>query len=129
MKACQTYLPRLNRISSLFVEKVTELQGQPISINDWCHYVTFDIMGEIGFGKSYGQLETGRMHPSIEAISSFLSLAVSAWQVPWALNLFLLIPGLPDPAYDMKHNAEVCVMERKEVCISTQFTLTHVAGI
>ena len=75
-------------------------------------------MGELGFGKSYGQLETGRMHPSIEAISKFLSVAVSAWQVPWALNLFTLIPGLPDPAWDMKHFAEVCVMERKEVCLS-----------
>ena len=99
-----------------------------MSINDYCHYVTFDIMGEIGFGKSYGQLESGQMHPSVEAISKFLSVAVSAWQVPWAINLFLLIPGLPDPAYDMKHNAEICVMERKEVDATTVSVSFHVAN-
>ena len=55
------------------------------------------------------------MHPSIEAISKLLSMAVSAWQVPWTLSLFPLIPELPDPAWDLNHNAEICVMERKEV--------------
>lgn len=82
-------------------------------------------MGEIGFGKSYGQLESGCMHPSIEAISKFLSTAVSAWQVPWAINLLLVIPGLPDPAYDMKHNAEICVMERKEVSAILLSAMEH----
>lgn len=31
--------------------------GVPQNISDWCNYLTFDIMGDLCFGKAFGMLE------------------------------------------------------------------------
>jgi hypothetical protein len=31
--------------------------GQAKNMADWCNYLTFDVMGDLAFGKAFGMLE------------------------------------------------------------------------
>jgi hypothetical protein len=86
-----------------------------VVINDWCHFITFDIMGELGFGQSYGQLESGRLHDALDQITKFLRIGICAAQVPWLVNIVQSIPGLEDPQRLLRKFSARCMDEREKV--------------
>ncbi|KAL9110566.1 MAG: hypothetical protein Q9227_004924 [Pyrenula ochraceoflavens] len=90
-KALSTYEPRVAAKVERLVEQL-KLRST-VDVTTWTMLLTFDVMGEIGFGKDFGGLETGHEHPAIKAIHNhmkFLSITVT---VPWLLNLLSRIPG------------------------------------
>jgi len=116
----------MNRLSDLLIQKLSQYEGQPVVINDWCHFITFDIMGELGFGQSYCQLESGRLHNAIDQITKFLRIGVCAIQVPWLVNIVQSIPGLEDPQTLLRKFSERCMDEREKVsAIDEQLQFSH----
>lgn len=114
-KACQTYLPRLNEITNRLCTAFERKNGQPFVVNDYCHFYTFDVMGDIGFGRSYGQIESGVVHPAVNKVHNFLKAGVIAIQMLWVVNFLRLIPGLDDPMRDLKEWAEQLLAERSQL--------------
>lgn len=69
-------------------------------------------MGRLGFGRSYGQLETGKAHPAIEKVQNFLKAGVIAIQFIWVINFLHLFPSLEDPMEDLRLWSEQLLEER-----------------
>ena len=111
-KACQSYIPRINEITGQLCKQLTNFDSRPTVINAWCHRYTFDVMGDIGFGRSYGQLETGTTHPAITKVEDFLKAGVIALQIIWVVNFLAMIPGLKDPMQDLGDWADQLLDER-----------------
>lgn len=42
----------------LVTEKKNNSWGTPVNVAEWCNYLTFDIMGDLAFGKSFDMLES-----------------------------------------------------------------------
>ena len=57
-------------------------------------YLTFDVMGKIGFGKDYRQLEEGRELSAIKGLHDQMGALGLLSPVPWLLSLLGSIPGL-----------------------------------
>jgi hypothetical protein len=104
----------MSRLSDLFIQKLKEYKGKPVVINDWCHYITFDVMGDVAFGKSYGQLEAGRLHQGVAIIGQWLSIAVLIFQVPWLLCIMQSIP-VEGPEETLRKFAMASLREREKV--------------
>jgi hypothetical protein len=85
-------------------------------------------MGDVGFGKSYGQLESGKLHPAVHSVAKWLRVAISGWQVPWVLNILQTIPGTTDPGRDMKKFSEVCLREREKARKHLCFHSDHISN-
>lgn len=111
-QACQSYLPQINDITNQLCERFANGNGQPIMVNDLCHWYTFDIMGKLGFGRSYGQLESGQAHPAISKVQNFLKAGVIAIQFLWVINFLQLFPSLEDPMEDLRLWSEQLLEER-----------------
>lgn len=112
-KACQSsHFTQISEISQRLCRRLSTSEGAPTVINDICHHFTFDIMGQIGFGQSYGQLETGKSHPAIEKVEKFMKAGVIATQMMWIVTLLMVIPGLDDPMQDLKDWAKQLLDER-----------------
>ncbi|KAI2465220.1 monooxygenase [Annulohypoxylon bovei var. microspora] len=92
IKALQTYEPRAKALVDKFVSQIARQRG-PVDARDWSMYLAFDIIGEVGFGKDFGCVETGKNHPAIMAIHSHMSYVGVLAHVPWLLNMFSRIPG------------------------------------
>jgi hypothetical protein len=60
-------------------------------------FLAFDIMGEIGFGRDFGNISSGNEHPAIKAIHDHIKIIGLMSTLPWLLNLFGSLPGAAAP--------------------------------
>ena len=55
----EKFIPTLERLMNTFLFNMEESHGQPVAVNRWLHYFTFDAIGQLAFETDYQQLETG----------------------------------------------------------------------
>lgn len=63
--------PIIKQYVDLFIKKLRELstrKGEPVVMSDWYNYCTFDIIGDLAFGESFGCLEGSTYHSWIAGI-------------------------------------------------------------
>lgn len=56
-------------------------------------FLSFDVMGEVGFSKDLDNLATGNEHPAIKGIHDHMLILGILSNVPWLLNIISSIPG------------------------------------
>lgn len=56
-------------------------------------FFAFDVMGDVGFSKDFGNLASGREHPAIKGIHDHMSILGLLSLVPWFLYIVGCIPG------------------------------------
>ncbi|KAF2851298.1 cytochrome P450 [Plenodomus tracheiphilus IPT5] len=87
-KALRDYEPRLNRHAMALMTRLKEQSSQPVvRFTNWVNFYSFDVMGDVGFSRSFGMMEKGEeadviklLHASMEPLSIFGHLT-------WGLNL------------------------------------------
>ncbi|KAL4950529.1 cytochrome P450 [Aspergillus filifer] len=97
-RQCLEYLPRLYRLSDLLIKRVTEdaqRSARGVMINHWLTCFSFDMMGELGYNKSYGCLETGDIHQGIIDMETAIATAVIISPLPWLVHILTSIVGVP----------------------------------
>ena len=107
----------MTQLIELFITKMKAMQGKPVAINPWMHYLTFDSVGQLAFGTDYKQLETGREHEGIAAVSKYLSATIISIQLPWLANLLMSIPGMSDPTSNLRGISAKALEKREKVTI------------
>lgn len=75
------------------MEQLKKNAGTPMDMSAWSMFFSFDVMGEIGFGKDFSNLATGVEHVAIQGIHSHMNMLGILSTVPWFLNLVSSIPG------------------------------------
>jgi len=63
VKALKGQEELITEFVDLFIHKVretTEDGKKPIDINKWYNYLTFDVIGELAFGQTFGCMATGK---------------------------------------------------------------------
>ncbi|KAH7027270.1 cytochrome P450 [Microdochium trichocladiopsis] len=60
----------LKHYTDLFLAQLTTraAAGEPVNMVMWYNYATFDLIGDLAFGKSFGNLETGKYNPWVSVI-------------------------------------------------------------
>ncbi|RBR21164.1 hypothetical protein FVER53590_10685 [Fusarium verticillioides] len=61
-KALRDYEHRVLKYTKLLNDRIDEAKGEPFNIALWVNFYTFDIMGDLAFGKSFDMLESGVEH-------------------------------------------------------------------
>ncbi|KAB8275495.1 cytochrome P450 [Aspergillus minisclerotigenes] len=91
--ALSVYEPRVIAQAKKLIAQVEANQGKPLDATTWSMLFTFDIMGDIGFGKDFGNLTTGKAHPVISAVRDHMRVIAVVSHLPWLLNMLGKIPG------------------------------------
>ncbi|KAI1205002.1 cytochrome P450 [Annulohypoxylon truncatum] len=98
-KAMREQEATIQQYISIFIQRLRELcqQGdEPVDMVKWYNFFTFDVIGDLAFGDSFGCLATSTYHPwvsfifNINKVSSFFRAA--QYYKPLASLLSLLIP-------------------------------------
>ncbi|KAI1414401.1 monooxygenase [Hypoxylon sp. FL1857] len=92
-KALNAYAPRIKALVDTFISQLYQKRGGPVDATAWTNYLTFDIMGEVGFGEDFGCVTTGNEHPAIKSIHDHMYILGILSHVPWLLNIIGHIPG------------------------------------
>jgi len=91
--ALETYAPRIHELTSILLRQLQLRTGVSVDGAQIARWYAFDVIGEVGLGKSYEQLEKMEMHPAVNV------LVKGAWyfgvpgHMPWALRILSSIPG------------------------------------
>ncbi|KAH7009661.1 benzoate 4-monooxygenase cytochrome P450 [Ilyonectria destructans] len=93
-KALRDYEPRVAKYTNLLLEKLEAVQGLPFDASTMFNFYSFDVMGDLAFGKSFDMLKNGVVHYFMKSVHTNM-LAVSAFShLVWIFPLFKEIPGL-----------------------------------
>ncbi|KAF2470653.1 cytochrome P450 [Lindgomyces ingoldianus] len=93
IKALATYEPRIKGKADLFMSQLRKNAGKPLDVSAWAMFFSFDVMGEVGFGKDFNNLVSGVEHPAIQGVHAHMTMLGIMSTVPWLLNLLSSIPG------------------------------------
>ncbi|KAM0260623.1 hypothetical protein ACHAQJ_002686 [Trichoderma viride] len=92
-QALRGYEQRMQGYRNMLFDRMAASEGQPIDMTKWFRFYSFDVMGDLAFGKSFSMLETSRNHWAIDLLDAgFLPLALN---LPvWFLRLGMRLPVL-----------------------------------
>src|SRR6195952_2145390 len=67
--------------------------GKPINISKFFNLYSFDVMGDLGFGRSFNMLQSGETHWAIKLLNEGMDPVGLAFP-PWFFRFLIAIPGL-----------------------------------
>ncbi|KAI8951165.1 cytochrome P450, partial [Xylaria longipes] len=123
LRLSTAYLPEndscINRLASLLVDQIQTCIGQPVDVKILCFNFSFDVMGELAFGRTFSLLRDPKTaaqsdsHDAPTLISQGMSMLRFFTPVPWVGHLcFAFAPYLPiiTPKWNraLKWAAEMC---------------------
>lgn len=93
-KALDQYEPQVDHYISLLTDAISQRLGTPMDVTSWFHYFSFDVMGQLSFGKSFNMLTTGKRHFAIDLMNNGMTLLGLFTPTPWLARIGFSIPGV-----------------------------------
>jgi hypothetical protein len=88
-----------------------------MDVSTWAMFFSFDVMGEIGFGKDFNNLESGVEHSAIKGVHSHMTMLGIMSTVPWLLNVLSSIPGAAAGYSEFFSFCAGQIREKHKVCV------------
>jgi len=114
--ALSSYEAKVVQVTTLLINKLTARAGTPVDISRWFRFLSFDVMGEIGLGKSYGMLESDKMHPAVTGLVDGQWYFGIFGAIPWAVRLLFSIPGAGGQLVAFQRWCQAEMSARIKVC-------------
>ena len=93
--ALEEYDPRVLKKVSGLRERIAQVTGQPVLVNDLMRWFSFDLMGDFAFSQDFGMMEKREYHTAIRMLRSAITLLGPFSPAIWIPRLgFAFIPGL-----------------------------------
>ncbi|POR35382.1 Tryprostatin B 6-hydroxylase [Tolypocladium paradoxum] len=93
-KALRDYEPRVAEYTAQLLQKLDESQGKPLNMSTWFNFYSFDVMGDLAFGKSFNMLKDGVVHYYMESVHANMLAAGAFSHLVWIFPLIKAIPLL-----------------------------------
>lgn len=65
----------------------------PVSVDQWCMFYSFDIMGLLGFSRSFDMVEAGKFSNEAELLHGFMSTIMILANVPYMAEFARVLPN------------------------------------
>ena len=115
IKSLRSYENRVTDYADVLVEQMTKTAGTPVNVSKWFIHYTFDVMGDLAFGRSFDALKSGKSHFVMDIMHNSSKVIGVLGCVPWVVRFFTLIPSAINPIQRMLDYSETCVEERKKM--------------
>jgi cytochrome P450 len=91
-RALRGYEARIKTYNDLLLDNVNKGLGKPINISDLFNQFSFDVMGDLAFGKSFDMLTTGETHWAIKLLGAGMDPMAFGFPA-WFFRFVIAIPG------------------------------------
>ncbi|KAF5863921.1 hypothetical protein ETB97_009028 [Aspergillus alliaceus] len=115
-RALRNYEPRVTHYTNQLIHAIEQRLESPIDVSRWFNYYSFDVMGDLSFGKSFNMLIDGKdayilkqLHTDMKGIGLFSHLT-------WLFPFFKRIPVLNADYLKFWNWVEGRVKERIQEC-------------
>ncbi|KAM0226793.1 hypothetical protein ACHAP5_012315 [Fusarium lateritium] len=92
-KALAVYEDRIVSKVELLLARIADHHGISIDVTQYAVFFGFDVMGQVGFSKDFGMLDSGHKHPAIQGLHDNMTAVGVLGTVPWLMSMLSKIPG------------------------------------
>ncbi|OAA38783.1 cytochrome P450 monooxygenase [Beauveria brongniartii RCEF 3172] len=92
--ALHTYEPIVEELTEDLMSVIDELSESPIDISEWVDKYTFEVMGQLTFGKPFNMLKERKEAYFLQVIRQDMNAIGYLINLPWLSYLLMRIPGL-----------------------------------
>lgn len=117
-QSLRQYESRVSKYADKLLQRLSRSTQEPVNVTKWFHYFSFDLMGDLAFGESFGTLETGQDHQAISLMNAGLKYMNVAVAAPWFFYLMGLNPAILSPVLKFNSWSNEQVEKRKKVMYS-----------
>lgn len=93
--ALADYESRINTYGEVLERHIAATTGEPVNVSEWFYFLTFDVMGDFAFARSFKMLEDEKWHYAVLMLRRALTLLGPFSSVPWLIQLALSFPIIP----------------------------------
>lgn len=94
---------------------IDSVPGQPMDASLWFNFYSFDVMGDLSLGESFGMLDEGKGHFVMETLHGFMFMLGVFSHVMWAFRIFANLPIVSAGTAKYKTWVKDMVQRRMEV--------------
>jgi cytochrome P450 family 628 len=115
LKALRDYECRVLSHSLELLAQFSATAGKAVNASAWFKYFSFDVMGDLAFGKSFDMVKNGTPHVVLKRMHGSMALAALFGNIPWFTHIFLCLPIVRSETIKWLKWCEEQVEERKKV--------------
>ena len=78
----------------LLERQIAKRVGHVVDVSSFFHYFSFDVMGELSFGRSFDMLRSGERHFAIDLMKDGMTLLGLFTPTPWLARIGFSLPGV-----------------------------------
>lgn len=114
-KALRDYEPRVLSYTSKLVSHIDATAGEPVNVTNWFNFFSFDLIGDLAFGRSFGMLDDGVKHFFLIALHKTMLSIGLFFRLMWLFPIIKATPGLNYEYYHFWSWVSVRVSERMKM--------------
>jgi hypothetical protein len=112
-----SYQPRIKKQVDELMKQLRSRAGHPVDATLWSMFLSFDVLGDIGFSKDFGNMSTGKEHPALQQLHGFLWTIGVVQAVPWLPSLLSSVPGATRGVSSFFDLCNSVLTDKQKVCI------------
>ncbi|WKT51581.1 Cytochrome P450, E-class, group I [Fusarium oxysporum f. sp. vasinfectum] len=93
-KSLRDYEPRVTKYTTQLLDRLNEMQGTTINASNWLNFYSFDVMGDLAFGKSFNMLRDGVNHYFLSSLHDSMKMVGALAHIAWIIPILKLIPAV-----------------------------------
>ena len=91
-RALRGYETRIQKYNQLMLDQIQKNTGKPLNMAELFNQYSFDVMGDLAFGRSFDMLTTGETHWAIKLLNEGMDPMGFGFP-PWFFRFVVAIPG------------------------------------
>lgn len=100
------------------MERLEQTEGTVIDMAKWFNFYSFDIMGDLAFGKSFDMIKDGIVHDYMAVVHTNMRAIAAFTHLIWMFPIIKAIPGLNSANERFQKWLYEHVRARREVSLS-----------
>ena len=106
LSAMRNYEVQVKAYADQLERLIAKSEDQPITANEYFHWFSFDVMGQVAFSKDFNMLSSAHWHNAIKVFRHGLAMLGPLTPVPW---LVCMGPDIPvGSSRDLKNMVCYC---------------------
>ncbi|RDK38750.1 cytochrome P450 [Aspergillus phoenicis ATCC 13157] len=113
-RALKSYQPMVIRTTEQFLDAVAQRVNQPLSVPSTMSLLSYDLMGVVGWGHSFNNIETWELNPSLHFIKNMRAGQHVMVHTPWLISLLMSLPGAGSAIRDYGNWIQDRIQEKRQ---------------
>ncbi|KAL1617437.1 hypothetical protein SLS56_010980 [Neofusicoccum ribis] len=116
MSELSRYNANIQSIVDVFLNQIgqPEKVGKPFDVSERVYWLSYDLMGVIGYSRDFGNLKSSQEHAAVQNLRQAQVMLGYLKPVPWLINIMMSLPGASGAIAPFNEYCSQLVLDRQK---------------